>query len=521
MFKPYNALAAFLVLLLSLALACGDDSSTGPDPEPPFEASLLLNRVSVSLVPGMSDNVTILSHDGWGEYDSITVELDNDSVLSFSVADSIISFTALAYGTATLTVTTAGGLTTELPVRVYDPTVLDTGELLVKVVDEFYWRWDDLGSGGDNDGSYWHPKVPEEYHALGSAGKRGYSTPTHNTVMLVVKDKGTSAIPPLAAPTDYQLVYNDAGSGANADGSFWLPLPPQGYVAIGIVAQSGWSKPSLDDVVCVREDLTILAEAGSYIWHDVGTGANNDFSSYQIDPPDAGPHSGLYLKPGTFVATSLYQAPAAHPCMNVLKVNLPLLEEAPYQTFVPQLTGYTEPPEETVPLFARAMIIPMNIVSDPLYAGNQHWRVVNSPFYRLERHVYYKRLYHNYNQTSEVQNNAVTIRSGVTTTESESFWNETSISVTVEGGVSIKFFEGKVSTTISTSFGYETQTSVAVLQETEITSTVNTSPGKAATLWQQYNRYVLKRHNGTSFEPVSAWEFGINSYVTDEYPNEN
>ena len=118
-------------------------------------------------------------------------------------------------------------------------------------------------------------------------------------------------------------------------------------------------------------------------------------------------------------------------------------------------------------------------MENPLYdASNPHWRIINSPFYRLERQVYYKLLYHNHNQTSEVQTNSVFIRSGVTTTESESYWNETSISITVEAGVSIKMFESKVSTTVTTSFGYETMTSVAVLPGKEVTSTINTSPGR-------------------------------------------
>ncbi len=113
----------------------------------------------------------------------------------------------------------------------------------------------------------------------------------------------------------------------------------------------------------------------------------------------------------------------------------------------------------------------------------------------------------------------MTITSGVTTTESERYWNETAISISVEAGISIKLFSSKVSTTVTTSFGYERQTSVAVLQEKSVASSINTPPGRAAALWQQYNRYVLKRHNGTQLEPVAAWEFGIDSYVTDEYPD--
>ena len=172
------------------------------------------------------------------------------------------------------------------------------------------------------------------------------------------------------------------------------------------------------------------------------------------------------------------------------------------------------------PILSREMLVPCTIVRDPLYAGNFFWRISNSPFYRLERQVYYKLLYHNHNQTSETQTNSVLIRSGVTTEESNSYWEETSISVTAEAGISIKAFEAKVSTTVSRAFGYETTTSVAELNEKEISSSINTPAGKAAALWQRYNRFVLKRHNGTRLEPVSAWEFGIDSYVTDEYPHE-
>jgi hypothetical protein len=183
------------------------------------------------------------------------------------------------------------------------------------------------------------------------------------------------------------------------------------------------------------------------------------------------------------------------------------------------LNGYDTPPDETAPLMAKAMLVPCSIINDLTYSSDPGWQVANSPFYRLERQVYYKRLYHNHNQTSETQTNSVTIRSGITTTESERVWSETSISLTVEAGVSFKAFSGKISATVSRTFGYETQTSVAELQEREVSTSINTPPGKAASLWQQYNRYVLYRHNGTDLEPVSEWEFGIDSYVTDEYPD--
>ncbi len=56
------------------------------------------------------------------------------------------------------------------------------------------------------------------------------------------------------------------------------------------------------------------------------------------------------------------------------------------------------------------------------------------------------------------------------------------------------------------------------MQEDWYESGVDVLTGKAVAIWQRYSWFVFKRHNGTSLEAVKAWEFGINSFVTDEYP---
>ena len=506
------------LIFLSFITGCKEDNPTQSAPPVTDNSDVLVSFLNVALVMGGTETVCVTACDKNGNPESFTATSGNTGIASVVKLDSTFVVTGISYGSTKITVISNSGKSKEIPVTIYDPQILETDELLITFSQTFQFRWNDQGSGGTHDGSFYHPICTNDFSPLGSLGFSGYYNPDGKHGIMVVKAKlGSDA---LAYPTDYTLVYNDVGSGANNDGSFWAPVPPDGYKAMGLVAQSGYNKPSLTDVVCVREDLTVPGEAGAFIWNDDETGANMDLGTWRIEPPVAGPHENAYMSTGTFVGWSSWSPPSLHPVMNVLNVSLPMLAETPYQQYVPSLTGFDPPPDETVPILAREMLVPCTIISDPLYGNNQMWRVTNSPFYRLERQVFYKLLYHNHNQTSIQQHNSYTRRYGVTTEESNEFWSETSISVTVEAGISIKMFEAKVSTTVSKSFGYSTMTSVSELEESEYESGVDVLPGKAVAIWQRYNRFVLKRHNGTSLEPVKAWEFGINSFITDEYPDE-
>jgi len=517
--KRKTVIVIISIITVAMFSACGDDSPTSSTP--PDQSSLLLTRLSVSMVPGGSDEIVIRGTDSEGLSDTYTISNSNPGVVSATLNDTTITVTGIDYGNANITVTSGSGLTSTTAVQVYSPFVLDTGELLIAFVDNFTLRYRDVGSGGGNDGSFYHPVTTDGFRALGALGlgPNGYPNPNGANAMVVVKAKpGSDA---LAAPLGYNWIWSDVNTGADMFGSFWAPIPPPGYVALGtVVADNTWDEPSLDDVVCVREDLTIPTQASDFIYNNWGTGGWYFVSCWVIDQPNADTHEYAYLTTGTFVAVDGWDIPDVNPMLNVLNVELPLLAEAPYQSYVPSLKGHGSPPEETILMMGKAMLVPHTAVSDEIYGNNVHWRVANSPMYRLERHIFYKMQYYNYNQTSEIQTNSVTITSGVTTSESQSFWSETSVSLSVEAGVSIKAFEAKTIATVSTSFGYQTQTMVSQLTERSVESSINTPPGKSAALWQEFNRYVLKRHNGTDFEAVAAWDFGIDSYVTDEYPDE-
>ncbi|KAB2058855.1 hypothetical protein ES319_A11G262800v1, partial [Gossypium barbadense] len=64
--------------------------------------------------------------------------------------------------------------------------------------------------------------------------------------------------PALRKPVNYSLIWStDCGSGC---GFFWLPNPPLGYKAMGILVTDTPDEPDVEEVRCVREDLTETCE---------------------------------------------------------------------------------------------------------------------------------------------------------------------------------------------------------------------------------------------------------------------
>ncbi|NVJ27209.1 Vps62-related protein [Myxococcus sp. AM011] len=89
------------------------------------------------------------------------------------------------------------------------------GDLLARPVD-YVWVWDDKGSGGTHDGSFWEPVAPAGYTCLGAVGVLGYGKPSTDLIRCVKNEYVVSANP--------SALWNDSGSGANNDVGLWQPL---------------------------------------------------------------------------------------------------------------------------------------------------------------------------------------------------------------------------------------------------------------------------------------------------------
>ena len=136
--------------------------------------------------------------------------------------------------------------------------------------------------------SFYKPVVPSGFYAIGhySQGKPNWPY----GFVFAVKGLTPSAI---AHPIDYEKVF---GSIYGSSLSIWRPVPPEGYVSLGLAAAMG-GKPSTDEIVCVREDLVAPGKVGNTIGLADGTGYRGNV--WQIIPADS---NGIFS--GTFTAVN-------------------------------------------------------------------------------------------------------------------------------------------------------------------------------------------------------------------------
>ena len=138
--------------------------------------------------------------------------------------------------------------------------------------------WTDSGSGANKDFSVWRPKGPGGYYSVGDIPYGSHNQPP---LSVIVKAHISDALEP---PYFYRKRWDDSGSGANKDCSFWEPDCPSGYRALGHRANNDKNQaPPTEDFRCVKAEYTVTG-AWQWVWNDKGSGADDDVSVYQAVP---------------------------------------------------------------------------------------------------------------------------------------------------------------------------------------------------------------------------------------------
>jgi hypothetical protein len=523
----------YLLLFMIGVIAAGcSESPTRADDDDSGEATLYLSLRLVSMVPGAEEEITVYSKDKNDLRESFTVSSNSGNATVFSTTDSTFIVTGVSYGEATVTVTINSGKTQNLPVKVYDPTIMDTGDLIITFTSQF----EEIVYATDPfwiellHSQFYKPIVPEGFQPLGSfihwTNLDGHPD-NQKGVMVVKAAEGSDA---LAHPDSFQLIWGFQGS---YEVYFWRPVPPDGYKALGdmVTGIGNPQPPPVESMVCVREDLTIPGKVepdtrSSYgcVWHNFLE--DPTITCWKIGPPFTDQnHEDSFLEPGLFLAWESpvwrdYTPPQVHPVMNVLKVPVKTLIDAPALTYFPTLKGHGQPKSEMIPNLTKEFLVPCTIVEDELYSDNFSWRLANSPFYRLERQCFFKLIQWAYNKTSVDQTPVWEYTYGITEDYSLMQFQKTGVEISGSAGVNIlDIFDLSVTVTLNKECGYENTESHGIYEETTASIPITIPPGKTVAVWQYYNHYVLKRHDGTHLKDVTSWDFGEKGYVFDEYPD--
>jgi len=476
---------------------------------------LSFDQFPVAMLSDGQEAVGVTARDQSGNQLDWTVESSDPDVVSAERDGDAIELIGLGPGDAAVMVTTHSELRPlrrALPVRVYDPLVLDAGEILIKYVDTF----ECLGPVSQIYGpvSFYRPVVPEGWHRLGMFGISTGGCPNVNGQrwMIAVKEnpeKADPITPPLAAPTRYRGI-GGFGTTGGLSTSFSAPDCPAGYVPMGCV--EGY--PNADDATCVREDLTVPGVGGDqFLYYWANQTAAPDNTDYDV--------TTTYLATGTFSVPDAFHASTR----NVLAIELPLLVDTPQRMWLPRVTSFSA--EDNLyrePLLAKAVLVPFTaVLSGSDYAAKGvGWMVENSPFVRVERVLHWDQVFFAVNTGSVEQSHGRTFTKGISQEASTTISHTAGVSVTVESGVSFLGAGGKVSATVSYQFGYQTQHSVGQFEEESTNVSINVPPHKAAAAWRERTTIqVMLHHPSTgSFEVlVSEPMYDSLSFVTDDYPD--
>lgn len=377
---------------------------------------------------------------------------------------------------------------------------------------EYNLGWNDQGSGADNSMSVWIPKPPFGYFSLGHVIVKGYDKP--KTAMFVVKPIEHDA---LATPTDYKRVWGDWGSGSDMDGSFWEPIPPAGYKAMGIVVGQGYDKPKLDAVACVRSNLVVQAAIGKdWIWGDWGSGADGNVTFWPIVAPEnSGDSKATLIVPGGFCGHNSYDKLVGSPLANCFRVELPLVKKDTSENVAPKLSSMEEPPIETKKYLESVTYIPCTTVVDSVYKDNLQGQAAESPFYKLEKYAFYRRKSWSRNGSDKPGNIKFTNTVGISKEHEKTITDTIGISATV--GYSSPGDTGGPSASITFSYSFSLAESwkTAVSSEKSFEVSFEIPANGVGALYGISYEFRLIRKDGTC---IASWEIDDDGTQYRTYP---
>ncbi|WP_160105334.1 Vps62-related protein [Pseudomonas izuensis] len=393
--------------------------------------------------------------------------------------------------------------------------------LLINFTSEFRQVWDSTGSRSE-PATFWHPTPAPDllpgFFPLGDVIVPGHEDINGVKVVAVVREGDSPSEDPargsaLSRPNDYEQVWNDSGSGANKNCILWRPIPPDGYVALGLVCSMGPEKPSVHAVRCMRADLVIASYVGDLIWSE-GRGLMHNFSAWGISLP-AAKAGEIYFAPGTFVSDGSGSKPAGN-LTYALRMKIQVrTNTAPV---APVISDFEAPtPPETSQATQAAMIPWFAVDQYPTSAFDDLSQLTH---YRLERKDQYRLIGHGHNTADQsklfkwtaprtLSHEDVRIFSGITSIKFDTEWRAEASDTHRPIQFSAKLSKAFTRTETSSN-GWETSNTVAVA--------AIVPKNKMLAVYQLASRYDLLSEDGEQ-EAISVVYADSDSLHWIEYPS--
>nr|KYP42743.1 hypothetical protein KK1_035847 [Cajanus cajan] len=137
---------------------------------------------------------------------------------------------------------------------------ISLGRLEVLKITKFERVWSCTSSHAKSQGfTFYKPsEIPDGFFCLGHYCQSN-AQPLRGHVLVASEIFPEPESPALKKPINYSLIWS-ADSPHDGCGYFWLPNPPVGYKAMGIVVSSKPDEPEVEEIRCVRADLTETCE---------------------------------------------------------------------------------------------------------------------------------------------------------------------------------------------------------------------------------------------------------------------
>ncbi|XP_076906898.1 hypothetical protein At1g04090-like [Bidens hawaiensis] len=220
---------------------------------------------------------------------------------------------------------------------------INLGELEVREINKFEFIWGSDIKNRRKGVNFFKPiGIPNGFFCLGHYCQPD-RTPLHGFA-LVARELARPEQPALLKPIDYLLIWcpdNWTEENVHGHGYFWLPTAPDGYKPLGFIVTNKPAKPSLDDIRCVREDLTEVCDPHRIILSTHSKTSNSPFNVWKIRPRNRGVHEkGVSV--GTFFGSCIW-SPGEDINISCLKNLNPSLNSMPNLNQAHALVKYYGP----------------------------------------------------------------------------------------------------------------------------------------------------------------------------------